>query len=181
MGKPRQHRTLIFGINFRATTVALTLTIVLAFTAIVVSTAQAQTYKVIHNFTGGLDGAIPSAGLTIDGAGNLYGTASAGGNCSQGYGCGTVFKLSKKGPGFVFNPLYSFQGHADGSDPIAGVVFGRLSTVRPISRPSDSDRLQQPARVRSACGQKRCLPGTCNSQAMAIWFSIKRAIFTVRR
>jgi uncharacterized repeat protein (TIGR03803 family) len=34
---------------------------------------------VLHNFTGGADGAFPYAGLMMDKAGNLYGTASQGG------------------------------------------------------------------------------------------------------
>ena len=34
---------------------------------------------VLHNFTGGADGAFPWAGLTMDSAGNLYGVAEAGG------------------------------------------------------------------------------------------------------
>ena len=56
---------------------------------------QAQTFQVLHNFTGGLDGGFPEDGLAFDSAGNLYGTASAGGtsfNC--GGGCGVAFKLS---------------------------------------------------------------------------------------
>ena len=54
--------------------------------------AQAQTFNVLHTFTGGQDGMQPSAGLTMDGAGNLYGTTLDYGDptCS----CGTVFKLS---------------------------------------------------------------------------------------
>jgi|SRR5579863_1469889 len=51
---------------------------------------------VIHNFTGGADGADPWAGLTMDSAGNLYGTADEGGDlkCNPPYGCGTVFKIT---------------------------------------------------------------------------------------
>ena len=49
---------------------------------------QAQTYTVLHNFSGGADGASPYAGITIDAAGNLEGTALAG-----GLGYGTVFRL----------------------------------------------------------------------------------------
>ena len=50
--------------------------------------AQAQTYSVIHAFTGGGDGASPAAGLTLNG-GILYGTAAGGGgvigrNCDPG-------------------------------------------------------------------------------------------------
>jgi len=62
--------------------------------------AQAQTYTVLHNFTGGADGAQPFGTLTLDFGGNIYGTASAGGNttgsgCTIYHGCGTVFKLAK--------------------------------------------------------------------------------------
>jgi uncharacterized repeat protein (TIGR03803 family) len=54
--------------------------------------------SVLHNFTGGVDGATPIAGLTIDSAGNLYGAAPQGGdlscNTGNGQGCGTVFKIT---------------------------------------------------------------------------------------
>jgi uncharacterized repeat protein (TIGR03803 family) len=51
---------------------------------------------VLYTFSGGTDGAYPQAGLVMDAAGNLYGTASGGGDltCNQGLGCGTVFKLT---------------------------------------------------------------------------------------
>ena len=52
---------------------------------LVPSLAQAQTFKVIHSFTGGGDGAGPFSNLVMDKAGNLYGTTSAG-----GAGFGTV-------------------------------------------------------------------------------------------
>ncbi len=44
----------------------LALAIVSPFCAI-----QAQTYSIIHNFGGGLSGAYPYDGLTMDRAGNL--------------------------------------------------------------------------------------------------------------
>ena len=54
--------------------------------------------SVLHNFTGGADGAGPYAGLTIDSAGNLYGAALFGGDlkckAGNGQGCGTVFKIA---------------------------------------------------------------------------------------
>jgi len=96
------------------------LALVLVFTAINASTAQAQTYQVLYNFTGGQDGAYPEAGLTMDRGGNLYGTAYQGGGTNRG----TVFKLARKGSGWVFSPLYSFTGREDGGAPIARVVFG---------------------------------------------------------
>ena len=103
-------------------TAALALAIVLALTLVLAQSARAQTYQVIHNFTGGKDGLIPETGLTIDKAGNLYGTTIAGGGAGGGYG--TVFKLTHKNSGWVFTPLYSFAGGNDGADPQARVVFG---------------------------------------------------------
>jgi uncharacterized repeat protein (TIGR03803 family) len=55
---------------------------------------------VLYNFTGATDGHSPLAGLTLDSAGNLYGTAFWGGFtggdglCFPG-GCGTVFKITQ--------------------------------------------------------------------------------------
>ena len=50
---------------------------------------------VLHNFTGGADGAVPEAGLIMDASGNLYGATSEGGDnkCNPPSGCGTVFKI----------------------------------------------------------------------------------------
>ena len=53
-----------------------------------VESASAQTFSVLHNFTGFQDGATPYAGVTIDAAGNLYGTTAAGGNANCDGGCG---------------------------------------------------------------------------------------------
>ena len=107
---------------------AVTWTLVFAVITIVMQAAQAQTFTVLHNFTEGADGASPYAGLTMDKAGNLYGTASAGGMlldyCSAG--CGTVFKLARTNSGWTFSPLYSFgiSSGSGGFDPIAGVAIG---------------------------------------------------------
>ncbi len=112
--------TSLFRALSRATTAVLVIAMVLALAVILSPSAQAQTYKVIYNFTGGQDGASPEAGLTMDRAGNLYGTAYEGGGNNRG----TVFKLAHKGSGWVFSPLYSFTGREDGGAPIARVVFG---------------------------------------------------------
>ncbi len=110
----------------RSLSTCLTLSILFALTVVTSPAAQAQTYNVLYNFTGGLDGAHPYAGVTMDAAGNLYGTANAGGDltCNPPHGCGTVYALKHRGSGLVFNPLYTFGVGPDGGIPAAPVVFG---------------------------------------------------------
>jgi uncharacterized repeat protein (TIGR03803 family) len=80
--------------------------------------AHAQTFSVIHNFTGN-DGVSPYAGPTLDAHGRLYGTTYSGGT----HGSGSVYKLTQQGSSWLLNPLYSFTGEADG----AGPAFGSLA------------------------------------------------------
>jgi uncharacterized repeat protein (TIGR03803 family) len=93
----------------------LTFAVMLALAMVTTLEAQAQTFTVLHNFTGSPDGDLPSAGLMYDGEGNLYSTTTLGG--SVGYG--TVFKLDPTGTESV---LYSFAGGSDGGDPYGGLV-----------------------------------------------------------
>lgn len=79
---------------------------------------------VIHNFTGGADGASPSGLIALNGS--LYGTTQGGGESPMCSGCGTIFKMSTSGEEQV---LYSFGGYpTDGSDPSANmtVLDGKL-------------------------------------------------------
>ncbi len=85
--------------------------------------APAQTFEVIHSFTGGADGAGATGGLTIDAAGNLYGT-TAGAGFPCGSQCGNVFKMKLEGQSWVVIPLYQFTEGSDGTTPEATVVFG---------------------------------------------------------
>jgi len=93
---------------------------------IVTAGLQAQTFTVLHTFTGQGDGSNPIAGLTLDRAGNLYGTTS---NLQFPPGNGTVFKLSRAGSGWILNTLYAFQGGTDGANPQARVIFGPDGTL----------------------------------------------------
>ena len=86
--------------------------------------AQGQTYNVLYAFHGGNDGALPAAGLTIDGRGNLYGTTSQGGGEHGG-----VFQLVHSGDGWSLNPLHVFEGTPDGIAPQARVIFGPDGTL----------------------------------------------------
>lgn len=109
-GHPRNS---LFGMSWNPGNVTLVIMLtllflifLLLFLTLTAQPAMGQTYQVIHDFTGGGDGAYGYVGLTPDHAGNFYGTAWAGGT----YGYGTVFKLSHSGSGWVLTTLYSFAG-----------------------------------------------------------------------
>ena len=118
-----------FRFTLRAAAVALATSIVFALTAFITQSAQAQTFTVLHDFTRGKDGASPQVGLSIDAAGDLFGTANSGGSA----GFGTVFELEPKGSGFAFKVLHAFSGGSvgstDGGGPAARVVFGPNGTL----------------------------------------------------
>jgi uncharacterized repeat protein (TIGR03803 family) len=82
-------------------------------------------FKVLHNFAL-TDGANPYAGVIFDSQGDLYGTASSGGNlsaCSDEGGCGVVFKLTPDGKGhWTETVVYAFNG-SDGGGPMSPVTF----------------------------------------------------------
>lgn len=75
------------------------------------------TETVLYSFGKGTDGSVPVSGVSLDAAGNLYGTASAGGT----YGYGTVFQLTP-GATWTENILHNFQDGNDGAVPYAGLV-----------------------------------------------------------
>jgi uncharacterized repeat protein (TIGR03803 family) len=66
--------------------------------------------KVLYTFTGGADGGQPFGAVTLDSAGNFYGTTDIGGTSDSG----VVFKVDKSGHETV---LYTFTGGADGASP----------------------------------------------------------------
>jgi hypothetical protein len=77
------------------------------------------------------DGQIPSGGLIVDGAGNLYGVTAYGGTggcllLGTLVGCGTVYEMSppkQKGGKWTETILYSLQGGNDGYYPSGTLVF----------------------------------------------------------
>jgi uncharacterized repeat protein (TIGR03803 family) len=74
--------------------------------------------SVVHSFVGSqIDGRHPRGGLTMDGAGNLYGTTVAGGVGI--YDFGTVFKIAPDGTESV---VYTFRG-TDGAGPYSRVTI----------------------------------------------------------
>jgi uncharacterized repeat protein (TIGR03803 family) len=94
------------------------------FCGVVFKLSKSGKYTVLHRFSGP-DGAYPLAGVTLDEEGNLYGTTSVGGSgpCKifkgASMGCGTVFRLDRKGKLTV---LHSFTGGSDGQCPSGDLV-----------------------------------------------------------
>lgn len=74
---------------------------------------------ILHTFTGGQDGGVPSGGLVMDSSGNLYGPAEIGGL----YGYGQIFKFNTAGDltqVLNFGPALS----VDGNVPVNDLAFG---------------------------------------------------------
>jgi uncharacterized repeat protein (TIGR03803 family) len=133
MTRSREHRILIFATSLLASALAQALAILFVLAIAATPLVQAQTFTVIHSF-GGPDGANPGTGLTLDRAGNLYGTTEYGGNTGgfcQNTGCGTIFKLSHAGSGWVLSTLLKFNGQngGDGLVPLGRVIFGPDGTL----------------------------------------------------
>jgi uncharacterized repeat protein (TIGR03803 family) len=84
-------------------------------------------FRVIHTFTGGVDGSSASAGrLILDHAGNLYGVTTVGG----ANGKGIAFKLHRSETGgWILKPLYAFKDLPDGALPYGGLIFDRSGNL----------------------------------------------------
>ena len=71
-------------------------------------------FQVLHDFTQQEAAQFgPTTGVEIDRAGNLFGAVSQG----AGYGQGLIYEFAQKNGSWLLNPLYTFTGGADGSDP----------------------------------------------------------------
>jgi uncharacterized repeat protein (TIGR03803 family) len=80
--------------------------------------------SVLYSFKGSTDGAYPQGGVIADGTGNLYGTASGGGQGVTG-GDGVVFKLTPPAPGrtaWTETVLHSFNILTSGQNPVGELV-----------------------------------------------------------
>ena len=76
--------------------------------------ARKATYTVLYKFLGGNDGSGSGANVTLDSAGNIYGTTDFGGANVDG----VVFRLAPNGKETL---LHTFSG-ADGSQPDGAVI-----------------------------------------------------------
>ena len=114
------------GLRQRAVSAVLTLAVIVLPAIVATQSARAQTFTLLHVFTGAPDGAYPVAGFVQDTAGNLYGITQQGGittgvcTGASWNGCGTVFKIDPSGNESV---VYRFTGGTDGQSPSSGLVI----------------------------------------------------------
>ena len=93
--------------------------------------AGGWTESVLHAFTGGSDGSTPEGGVSIDGAGNLYGTtfSGSGGGCPGG--CGLVFELKSGEKGrWSELVLHRFEQNTSGGVyPDTSLIFDQAGNL----------------------------------------------------
>ena len=82
------------------------------------------TLKVLYSFSGYFFCG-SRACLTMDPAGNLYGTT----HCDGVYQSGNVFKLTNTPNGLVYSSLYDFSGGSDGGEPDGVVALDSDGTL----------------------------------------------------
>ena len=76
----------------------------------------AGNFTKLHDFGQGTDAFQCFGAVTFDSNGNLYGTSHYGGPPNDG----ALWKITSGG---AYSVIHSFQGGADGSNPVAGVTF----------------------------------------------------------
>ncbi|HKD84462.1 MAG TPA: choice-of-anchor tandem repeat GloVer-containing protein [Terriglobales bacterium] len=148
------------GIDFWVTIAVMTIAVLMIAHG---SEAHAQTYTVIHNFTGCADGDFPTSTLIWDRAGNLYGSTELGGVHCTYDNDGVVFQLKHNQAGWTLRPLQEFVFTDDNiSYPLdyGGLTFGPDGNLYGTTKqggPSNYGivfRLQPPPRV---CTSVLCL------------------------
>lgn len=135
----------------------------------------AGVYSIVHTFKGAPgDGQNPWGSLMLDASGNIYGTASLGGNSGAQAcnpkggvpGCGVVFKISPSGTETI---LYNFQGGTDGGFPMGNVVFDAAGNLYGAASSFGQNRLGVLFKVTAAnqysvlytfCSAINCADGT---------------------
>lgn len=87
---------------------------------------QEWSATILHNFSHAT-GIWPNGNLALDRRGNIYGTTQRGGpsgrGCGEIAGCGVVFQLSLRNPGWSYRVIHSFsRDDVDGFLPLGGVT-----------------------------------------------------------
>jgi len=88
------------------------------------------TYNVLWNLYYGSGGCGPHATLSMDPAGNLYGTTT----CDGAFGMGSVFELINTPNGWLYNTLHNFTGGSDEAIPFSYVSIDTDGTLYGTAR-----------------------------------------------
>ena len=75
-------------------------------------------YHLLYSFSGAANCG-PKAEVSLDAAGNVYGTTY----CDGAFSDGSVFKLTNSGGNFTYSTLHDFTGQNDGKWPYSNVSF----------------------------------------------------------
>jgi uncharacterized repeat protein (TIGR03803 family) len=93
-------------------------------------TKSGATEEVIHSFGSGTDATQPTGSVFFGNKGNLYGSASRGGNSGcGGQGCGAIFELTPSGGSWTESILYQFTGSNDGGEPYGTPILSKGELV----------------------------------------------------
>jgi len=92
-----------------------------SFLVLVAPLSYSQVFQIVHNFGGPGDGWQLNSSVVFDSSGNIYGTASFGGQ----YISGVAYQLSPTDNGWQENILHNFGGPNDGSIPFGEILVGQ--------------------------------------------------------
>ncbi|MFZ0418252.1 MAG: choice-of-anchor tandem repeat GloVer-containing protein [Candidatus Sulfotelmatobacter sp.] len=81
--------------------------------------------RLLHKFTGGVDGEFPWGGVTFDSSGSLFGTTLGGGADTYG----VVFEFVPAGSAWQERVIHSFTNAEDGSQPFGNLIFDALGNL----------------------------------------------------
>ncbi len=101
---------------------SVTTILVYALTLVAGGTAYAQTFTVLHSFTGGADGSQPWSGFVQDARGALYGTTFLGGGGDTSFG--VAYRLTDAQSGWSVTTLAEFRIDENGNQPFARLTLG---------------------------------------------------------
>jgi uncharacterized repeat protein (TIGR03803 family) len=82
-------------------------------------------YSLLYSLSGNPGASGPAGRLSMDAAGNLYGTTRQGGQ----FGAGSVFKLTPEMGSWTYTSLHDFTGGSDGNGPGSRVVLDAQGNV----------------------------------------------------
>lgn len=121
--------------------------------------SAAQQETVLHSFDdNGTDGYLPVSGLTIDAAGNLYGTTTYGGaygSISNFRSGGAAFKLKRNGGVWVEQILHNFGNGTDGEFPFSCLILDASGNLYGVTDGGGTFASGTAFILKGAAGQER--------------------------